>query len=384
MSTVVLVGLRRPAVEAVARMGLRAVLVTDRRPGPRTGEMVAETIEASLEAQEMYGGELSARLRRHQPDAVLALTERAVVPAAHLRNALGLPGVSVEAAWRCTHKGAMKQAIRAAGLPCADFVLADEGLTRDALVERLGLPLVVKPCIGSGGRGTTVVRQLEAVPDRLEAGWMAEAFVIGTEMSAEAIGWGGQMRGVSGTQYLVPREVSVIPAPLDRATGAALRRLYDDAWAALGVERGLTHMEVFLADNGPVFSELAARPPGGHLMRLIGLAYGVDAWELWVRAERGEAVALPAHPQQAAAAWILHPGAGVVQRAEGIEAVREMPGVVEATLRVRAGDAVRPRVGSGEEVGHIIVVGATADEAHARVEAARATVHLEMRAPDSR
>ena len=379
MGTVVLVGLRSPAVEAAARLGLRAVLVAERQPGPRTAMRVAETVKTPFDAPGAHWHTLADRLRPHRPEAVLALTERAVGPAAHVRAALGLDGVSVETAWRCTHKGAMKQAVRAAGIPCADYVLADEGLSREALVERLGLPLVVKPCVGSGGRGTRVVDRLDDVPAQLEAGWMAEAFVEGTEMSAEGVGWGGQMRGMSTSQYLVPREASVVPAPLDADAVAAIQSVHSAAWSALGVERGMTHQEVFLGRDGPVFGELAVRPPGGHLMRLIGLAYGLDAWALWIRIECGETVTLPHRPERAAAAWILHPGAGVVERAEGVDDVREMPGVVEATLRAQPGDVVRPREGSGEEVGHIVVEGETSDEARARLESARAALRLEVR-----
>ena len=58
----------------------------------------------------------------------------------------------------------MKRAARAAGLGCADVVEADDGLTADGLVERLGLPLVVKPAVGSGG-GARVCRRDAA------AGW---------------------------------------------------------------------------------------------------------------------------------------------------------------------------------------------------------------------
>ena len=378
MPTVILMGLRGPAIEAAVRLGLDVVVVADRAPGPRLSALVADLVEVSFAAPAARWAELAGALRHHQPEAVLATVERSVGPAAHLRAALGLAGLSPEAARRCTHKGAMKTAIRAAGIACADFALAEAGLGRDALVERLGLPLVVKPCLGSGGRGTAVCRQLDEVPDGLEAGWMAEAFVAGVEMSAEGVGWGGRMEGMSATQYLVPREANVVPAALDAATVAAVRRVHGAAWAALGVERGMTHLEVFLGDAGPVFGELAVRPPGGHLMRLIGLAYGLDAWALWVRVERGEAVSFPERPERAAAAWILHPGAGVVTQADGLDAVREMPGVVEATLRARPGDRVETREGSGEEVGHIVVEGATAEEAQARLEAARAAIGLEV------
>ena len=378
MAAVILVGLRGPAVEAAARLGLDVVVLTDRAPGPRLSALVADVVEVSFDAPVARWTRLASALRHHQPEAVLAATERSVRPAAHLRAALGLAGVDPETAWRCTHKGAMKAAVRAAGIACADFVLAEEGLGRDALLERLGLPLVVKPCLGSGGRGTRVCREPDEVPEALEAGWMAEAFVAGVEMSAEGVGWGGRMEGMSATQYLVPREVNVVPAALDAETVGAVRRVHSAAWAALGVARGMTHLEVFLGASGPVFGELAVRPPGGHLMRLIGLAYGLDAWALWVRIECGEAASFPPRPERAAAAWILHPGAGVITEAEGIDAVRGMPGVVEATLRARPGDVVGTREGSGEEVGHIVVEGETAEEARARLEAARASLRLEV------
>ncbi len=159
--------------------------------------------------------------------------------------------------------------------------------------------------------------------------------------------------------------------------------MHSAARHALGVERGITHMETFLTPEASgqapvaVFGEMAARPPGGHLMRLISLAYGVDAWEHVFRIECGETPELPPAPL-AAAVWILHPGAGIVRRASGIEAVRECPGVVEATLRVGPGDRIAPREGTGQEVGHILVTGATAPEAEARLRAARDALRLEV------
>ncbi|WP_412068165.1 ATP-grasp domain-containing protein [Rubrivirga sp. IMCC43871] len=340
--------------------------------------LLSDVVETTFEAPASHWRSVAEAIRRFRPEAVLALTERSVLPAAYLREALGLDGVSVETARRCTHKGAMKQAIREAGIACADFVLAEEGLGRDALIERLGLPLVVKPCAGSGGRGTEVVREIQGVPERLPEGWMAESFVTGTEMSAEGIGWGGEMRWMSATDYVVPREASLVPAPLDPESASAVRRLHGAVWEALGIERGMTHLEVFLGPEGLVFGEVAVRPPGGHLMRLIGLAYGVDAWEVWARVERGETVALPERARQSAAVWILHPGAGVVQQVEGIDTVQDLPGVVEATVRVAPGDAVGPREGSGEEIGHVVVTGAETEEARARLDAARDAVRIDI------
>ena len=385
MSLVIFVGLRAGALDAAERLGLGVVAVVESAPGPRRAARLAGSVQADLAAPPAAWGGVAASLRAHRPAAVVALTERSVVPAARLRAALGLGGLSVEAARACTDKRAMKRAARAAGLACADVVEAEDGLGAGALVERLGLPLVVKPALGSGGRGARVCRSRADVPEALAPGWMAESFVAGTEMSAETLGGartGGAQAGgavwTNPTQYVVPSWSSLVPAPPGVADLDAVRALALDARRALGVERGMTHLETFLADGGPVFGEMAARPPGGHLMALVRLAYGADAWEAVLRAELGDDPGLPDTAERAAAAWIVHPGAGRVTVADGVEACRALPGVEEVALRVSPGDVVGPRTGSGEEVGHVLVTGATAAEAEARLRTARGVLRVEV------
>ncbi len=374
MRTVVLVGLRSGALDAAERLGMRVVAAVETAPGPRTRQRLADAVVAPFGDPALFARTVAAAVREHGPEAVVALTERSVVPAAHLRAALGLPGLSVEAAERATDKRAMKRAVRAAGLPCADTLDEGEG----DLVARLGLPLVLKTCSGSGGRGTRVLRSAGEVPDVVPDGWMAEAFVEGTEMSAEQIVCAGETVFFNPTQYLVPAWASLLPAPLAAAERGAVASIAEAARQALGVDRGMTHLEVFLTPDGPVFGEMAARPPGGHLMALIRHAYGFDPWEAVLQVEGGERPALPQRARQSAAAWILHPGVGVVAHVGDVGAARAMPGVEEAVLRVGVGDAVRERLGSGEEAGHVIGTGATPGEAEARVRAARDVLRVEV------
>ena len=375
--TVVFVGLRAGALDAAERMGIDVVAVTETAPGPNRAARLAASVQVPFDAPAEAWGEAAWSLRTHRPAAVVALTERSVLPAARLRAGLGLDGLQPHAAHLCTDKRAMKRAVRAAGIAVADVVEADDGLSPDALIERLGLPLVVKPVTGSGGRGTTVVRARAQLPGPLPEGWMAESFVDGVEMSVEAVGGGGAVWS-NPTRYLVPMWASLVPTPPETPGLDAALDLARAAREALGVGRGMTHTEVFVTERGPVFGELAARPPGGHLMALVRHAYGVDPWEAVLRSELGEAHGLPARAARAAAAWIVHPGAGRVTRADGAETCWTLPGVEAVALRVEPGDEVRARAGSGEEVGHVIVTGETAAEAEARLRMARAALHVEV------
>lgn len=98
-----------------------------------------------------------------------------------------------------TEKGMAKQVYRAAGIPTPEDVSLPEGHVPsdeecDELVERLGLPLFVKPCANGSSYGitrVTAVSQLaEAVRTAAAGGQrvLVEACVAGTEITVPVIG----------------------------------------------------------------------------------------------------------------------------------------------------------------------------------------------------
>lgn len=376
---ILLVGYRRDALDAAFGLGFEASVVAERLPSRRRRERCAATLRADLEVESDWarvaerldpGGEL---------EGVLALTERAVEPAARIRHALGLPGVGPETATACSDKLVMKRRVRAAGLPCADFLGDDEGPWSGAeLVERLGLPLVLKARRGSGSRHVHIIRRRRDLPERLADGWMAERLVRGVEMSVETLWADGEALFSNPTEYTEPRWVNLMPAQLRPAARAGVDQLNAAALKALGVTRGITHLELFLTARGPVFGEVAVRPPGGHLMELLELVYGFDPWQAVLRLEVGEVPEIPATPRAWGAVRVLHPGAGTVRRVSGLEAARRRPGVVRAQLRLRPGQRVPEREGLGQEVGHLAVLGASRQETLERLAAASAEIHVDL------
>ena len=104
---------------------------------------------------------LLAAVRRVQGrlwvDRLEATIEAHILPVARVREASGIPGTSVRTAWLCRDKPAMKQALRAAGVPCAQSTSADDARTVREFAARVGLPLILKPRAGAGAAGTTRV-----------------------------------------------------------------------------------------------------------------------------------------------------------------------------------------------------------------------------------
>jgi len=372
---VVLLGRRRGAIRAAKRLGLRALVVTDGAPDDDPDARAWSRPFRDADAMAALVPEL---LSVAPVRAVVATTEGSVVPAARLRSALGVDGTDVATAVRCTDKAAMKSAVRAAGVPCADVVTCDDGLDRDGLVARLGLPLVVKARASSGGRGMRAYGRAADVPERLEAGWLAESWVMGREMSVESIVVDGEPVFRNPTEYLVPGWANVVPAALDDVTWRQVCDVNRGVLRALGVRHGVTHLELFVDGDHVTFGEIAARPPGGYLMDLIARVYGFDPWEALLRLAVGERVELPSTPHGAAGVWLFHPGRGRVRAVRGVDAARALPGVVDVVVRVAAGDHVGERAGVGQEVGHVVVTGADRDEAAARLAAAHDAVGIEV------
>jgi biotin carboxylase len=335
---------------------------------------------AALEeaAQAMLGG--------RRPAAVVALAERTVVVAAHLRELFALPGNSPATAMACADKVEMKRAMDRAGVPVAPWRVVEADTSAESLVEALGLPLVLKPRRDSGGRGQRRLDDLDQVASALAErvrtrafdegfGWLAEGWIEGVEMSIESFVQVGRPLFVNPTEYTVPRHANILPAPLPQDTWTELRAFNERALAAAGVDRGMTHLELFRTRHGPVFGELASRPPGGRLMPLLKRAWGFDAWEALLRVELGETPAFPERPRRTAGAWLLHPGPGRVVALHGVEEARALPHLRRVALKIEVGDTIAERLGSGQDVGAIYAEGPDRDcvaralhDAHDRIE----------------
>lgn len=351
------------------------VILVGRRNGARRA---ARRLDIQYSIIDPDKGESAPGHLPQKPDAVIAVTESAVVPAAQLRADLGVAGHGMGVAQRCTNKVHMKQAVSAAGVACAKFLVVPEGsLDAKSLVEALGLPVVIKPAVGSGGRDSRVAQTLEHLPASIVHDCIAESYIDGVEMSIESLVVGGRPVFVNYTDYVEPAWANLVPAVLPEDTAGKLRDLNRRAISALGIERGMTHLEVFLTSKGPVFGELGARPPGGQIMKLIEMAYGFDPWEALMNIELGRPVNLPEKPKQFAGMRFFHPDAGRVVSILGLEAAAALPSVEHLDCKLRAGDTVKARVGTGQHCGFALLAGTQA-AVRRDLEAVRRLVRFEL------
>jgi biotin carboxylase len=317
-----------------------------------------------------------------------------VAIAARVASRLGLPHpLSPESAQLATSKGRQRSLFTAAGVPQPEFELCRDAAEAFAAVERIGLPCVVKAPDRQGQRGLALVRTREelepAVAAAVEASRSAvclvEQYAAGGEVTVNAFSSGGEFVPLTVTDRMVAEPPafgvalahawpSGLPADeIDAAVGAARA-----AAAALEVAEGPTYTQVLDAAAGPRVVELAARLGGGHDAELAHAALGVGVNDLALAAALGEEPGPPEPAPQVGGACVrfLVAPEGELQEVRGIEAAREVGGVLDVRVYRVPGHVFGPLRRGADRAGAVLAVGDSRDDALARADEAAARIEF--------
>jgi D-alanine-D-alanine ligase len=181
-------------------------LSAERDVSLRSGRRVAEALRTERPDWEVQLADVDAQLldhlRDHRPDVVIPLLHGAAGEDGALRDvlqSLGIPFVgSIAATSRLAFdKPVAKRLITDAGLRTPDCVAMPQSTVRElgstgvltAVVERLGLPLVVKPAKGGSALGASIVHDASDLPAAMIGAFaygdvvIMEQFISGTEVA---------------------------------------------------------------------------------------------------------------------------------------------------------------------------------------------------------
>lgn len=285
-------------------------------------------------------------------ERLLGAYEQLQVPLAEVREAMGLPGLSVQAALNFRDKSRMKDVLRAHRLPCARHALASKFVDAVAFAERVGFPLVVKPQAGAGAQSTYRVDDAQALSEALDltrpsvtAPVMLEEFITGSEHSFETISIDGTPVWHSLTHYHpTPLEVLrnpwiqwvvVLPREVDHPMYDDIKAAATEALSALGQTTGLSHMEWFRrADGSVAISEVAARPPGAQITTLMSRANDIDFVAAWAGLMVYGEFTVPERKYAVGAAFLRGQGTGIVRHVSGIDRVHEELGSMVCDVKL--------------------------------------------------
>lgn len=276
-----------------------------------------------------------AWLRGREVDRVLANWEVLVETAARLREALGLPGMSVDTVRGFRDKQLMKERVRAAGLRVPRSVRVRTATEAKAAADAIGFPMVIKPIAGAGSAdtyrvddGASLDAALAAMRHIEEAS--CEEFIEGEEFTYDTVSIDGVPAYENVAQYLPKPLIArsnewispVITTVRDLSQPKIVpgMELGRQVLKALGMGDGFTHMEWFRKPDGEVvFGEIGCRPGGAHLVDQMNYTSDIDLFREWARVachKRFDAVA----PRKYNAAIIFKraKGQGRITRIEGL------------------------------------------------------------------
>src|SRR5690606_2985390 len=177
----------------------------------RSGRRVAEALrDVGVDVEQRDAdADLFATLRRDRPHVVFPLLHGAQGEDGAIQEVLslfGLPfvGSGAAACRQAFDKPVAKSIVERGGLstpacavlPQSTFRELGAGVLLDALLDRLGLPVVVKPARGGSALGTSVVRDADALPAAMvecfaygEAA-LVEQWIDGTEVAVSVVDTG--------------------------------------------------------------------------------------------------------------------------------------------------------------------------------------------------
>ncbi|MEV6971092.1 D-alanine--D-alanine ligase [Hamadaea sp. NPDC051192] len=177
----------------------------------RSGQRVIDALKAVGVDAELHDPDVTLLplLREDPPDAIVIALHGGIGEDGSLRGVLDLSGVpyvgcDARAARLAWDKPSAKAVLSEAGIPTPEWVaLPHERFSElgavavlDRIVERLGLPLMVKPAQGGSGLGASVVRTADALPAAMVGCFaygptaLVERYVGGVDVAVSVIDLG--------------------------------------------------------------------------------------------------------------------------------------------------------------------------------------------------
>ncbi|MBQ9007973.1 MAG: ATP-grasp domain-containing protein [Clostridia bacterium] len=232
-------------------------------------------------------------------DAICSIgSDLAAIAVNVIANALHLPSNPPETARIAINKVDMREAFQTAGLPVPRFTRAQMGLTTpelEAILDRIGLPLIVKPTDRSGSRGICKITDRDpellrnaidlACRQSFEHAAIVESFLTGEEFSCECITDHGRhtllaitRKYTTGAPHFI-ETAHIEPAALSDALAHAVQETVFRGLDALHVTCGASHSEFRIEPTtGRIqLIEIGARMGGDCIgSDLVPLSTGID------------------------------------------------------------------------------------------------------------
>lgn len=226
----------------------------------------------------------------------------AAISAASIAEVLRLPGHdSVDLTRAVHHKNRFYEMAKNASVPVPGSTEVRTIVDARLSAEQFGLPIILKPTDLTGGKGISVVYNLE----ELESAWelattisrrdyfVVQQFIVGTNHAASVLIVNGKVdfcffdnEHYYSNKYLVGAASfpTVLSQEIQKRVSSSVQLLVDN----LHLTDGLLHLQFMVNEHGDhFFIDVCRRPPGDLYIRFVELAANIPYPELIVRSSAG-------------------------------------------------------------------------------------------------
>ena len=344
---------------------------------------------------------------RRPIDAVLCLIDIRLIEAARIAALLGVRHLNPASAVLLRDKVSVRRRLADSGIVQPDFELAETNAQLKAAVQRLGLPVLIKPADGYGSQNIVVLRHEtdldpllspldDMLPSRADYGLgvvandrlLVERYMTGRFIGVDTMTVDGRHRvlGVHEKLMFAPpsfamRGSTFVPNVATSPVAPELERYVVDLLDAVGYDWGATHIEMMLTEQGPRLIEINPRLVGAKMPRLVSHALGHSMHADLIATHLGLASQTDAveRPTFGVIRWIVADRPGVLDTVQ-LTAWQDAR-IRSVEILKRSGDRVGPPFENADRIGNVMVCGADREDAEALADTFVAGARVVLESP---
>ena len=363
-----------PLIETAKRMGLYTIVVSI--PGNYPGFTLADKVyyENTVDDEKIL--EIA---REENIDGIITTgTDVCVITIGKVCDALGLSGLSYEAAQVAVDKMLMKTKYEEYGVRTARFrkVLFTDPDIRTTIAG-LEFPLIFKSVDSSGSRGIIRVDSYDEFDSAMayvkentrKDYFLIEEFIEGEEFGAQAFVYNGEVVfTLPHGDYVFHGDTGVpighfAPYNLDEAVIEDAKKQLAGAVKAMGLDNCAINADFILKDNKTYVLELGGRCGATCLAELVAIYYGFDYYEKILKTALGEDPDFDfgKPPVPNASHLLMSEKDGIIESQANHN--EPNPDIYQVQFDYQPGDEVHKFHVGPHRIGHIITKGKTLEEA---------------------
>jgi biotin carboxylase len=314
--------------------------------------------------------EVSDCVKTNEIDAIIAVNDAGVYPAAYASTVSGLKYISESSALKATNKGLMRDAWKLSGLSQPKFRVVASSNEIESAVAEIGFPCIIKPVLNWGSRGISSVFSKEdldfailfAEKHHRNNNYIIEEFIQGIEMTVEGLCKDGVVTILSKSdkvhqqheRYKVAMQLNY-PSGFDKEVLEKVDELVKNAARSLELTNCAIHCEVIIRNSDVYLIEMAARPGGGHIFGMIVEAQcGVPYPLALVKIFLSEEFDFSKRFQKGVSYRFFTPPKGIFKSVEGIERLKSEDGVLDIGFSMKPGTKVDFISGDADRPGYLV------------------------------